>query len=112
MKLQVSRKVTIKSVVAGFLFVASVAGFDFKDWNPTNPHELIHVGVIFALGIVIAYVGINTQDPSSEIFVKDALSIFQQVLAAHPDVLKPEVKQAMQAKLDDAKPGEKPADLK
>lgn len=107
-KLKVTFKTVLISVVSGIVFVAANSGFDWKDWAPTNLHDLYRVVPILIVGAIVGFVGINTQDPSSKKFVQDALSIFQQVLSEHPEALKPEVKQAMQMKLIEAKPGELP----
>lgn len=96
------------SILSGIVFVAVNSGFDWKDWAPTDLHDLYRVVPIFIVGTIVGFIGINTQDPSSKQFVRDALSIFQQVLSEHPDVLKPEVKQAMETKLIEAKPSELP----
>lgn len=107
-KLKLTLKTVLISIVSGIVFVAANSGFDWKDWAPTNLHDLSRVVPILIVGTIVGFIGINTQDPSSKQFVRDALSIFQQVLSEHPEVLKPEVKQAMQTKIIEAKPGELP----
>lgn len=107
-KLKLTPKTVLISIVSGIVFVAVNSGFDWKDWAPTHLHDLSRVVPILIVGTIVGFIGINTQDPSSKQFVRDALSIFQQVLSEHPEVLKPEVKQAMQTKIIEAKPRELP----
>lgn len=102
----ITKRVTLQSVIAGVVFVATTAGFDWKDWSPTNPHDFIKVAAIFILGLIVAFLGINVQSPSSQAFVLDALKIFNQALAQHQTVLKPEIRSAMYDKLAQAKPEE------
>lgn len=105
-KLKLTFKTLLISIISGIVFVAANSGFDWKDWAPTHLHDFYRIVPILIVGTIVGFIGINTQDPSTKKFVQDALSIFQQILAEHSEILKPEVKQAMQTKLIEAKPSE------
>lgn len=102
MKLQINRKITAQSVIAGIVFAASAAGLNFSTWTPHSVADWIRVGVVFVIGFVVALLGLNTQDPASATFVKDALAIFEQIMSAHPD-LKPETREALTTQVVAAK---------
>lgn len=102
MKITINKKLTAQSVLAGIVFAATAAGLNFATWTPHSVADWIRVGVVFVIGFVVALLGLNTQDPASATFVKDALALFEQIMATHPD-MKPETKQALTTQIVNAK---------